>query len=61
MANVKCLKNCSNNNNEGTMHLIKTIERAYCDLVRLGEDEQMNNGAIMSTIASQLPDKILDE
>ena len=43
------------------MHLIKTIERAYCDLVRLGEDEQMNNGAIMSTIASQLPDKILDE
>ena len=61
MADVKCLKHCSNNNDEGTLHLVKTIEKAYRDLVRLGEDEQMNNAAIMSTIEQKLPDKILDE
>ena len=61
MAYIKYLKPCSNSHDENTFKFIKTAEKAHCDLLRLGEDDQMNNAAIHSMIEQRLPDKILDE
>ena len=61
MADIKYLKPCSNSDDENTLKLIKTVEKAHCDLMRLREDDQMNNAAILSMIEQKLPDKILDE
>ena len=61
MADIKHLKPCSNSDDESTLKLIKTVEKAHCDLMRLREDDQMNNAAILSMIEQKIPDKILDE
>ena len=61
MADIMHLKPCSSSGDESTLKLIKTVEMAHCDLMRLRKDKQMNNAAILSMIEQKLPDKILDE
>ena len=61
MADIKHLKGCADNNDEDTLHLINTVEKAHRDLLRLREEEQMNNAAIISMIEQKLPEKIFSE
>ena len=61
MSDIKCLKGSSDNDNLATLDLIKTIERAHRDLIRLGEGDQMDNATIISMIEQKLPERILDE
>ena len=61
MSDIKQLKCCDNNNNHATLELIKVIEKAHMDLVRLGEGDQMDNATIISLIEQKLPERILDE
>ena len=61
MSDIKCLKGSNDNENHATLELIKTIERAHRDLIRLGEGEQMDNATIISMIEQKLPERILDE
>ena len=60
MSDIKCLKGSNDNDNHATLELIKTIERAHRDLIRLGEGEQMDNATIISMIEQKLPERILD-
>ena len=41
--------------------LSKTEEKTQYDLMRLREDDKINNSAILSMSEQKLPDKILDE
>ena len=61
MADIKNLKVTSDNNDEGTIELIKVVEKAQRDLCRIREQDQMNNATIISVIEQKLPDKILNE
>ena len=61
MAEVKNLGECQNCNDEDTLELIKTVEKAHRDLIRIREGDQMNNATIISLIEQKLPEKILEE
>ena len=61
MADIKNLKVTSDSNDEGTLELIKVVEKAQRDLCRIREQDQMNNATIISVIEQKLPEKILNE
>ena len=41
-----------------TLQLIKTVERAYRDLARMGRSSEMQNGTIIAMIERKLPEEI---
>ena len=61
MSDIKSLKLCNAENGQNTLQMIKTVEKAYRDLARLGESDQMDNATIISLIEQKLPERILDE
>ena len=61
MADIKNLKVTSDSNDEGTLELIKVVEKAQRDLCRIREQDQMNNATIISVIEQKLPEEILNE
>ena len=43
---------------KNTLQLIKTVERAHRDLLRMGEEREMQNGTIISMIERKMPDEM---
>ena len=58
IAEVKNLAECQNCNDEDTLELIKTVEKAHRDLIRIREGDQMT---LISFSEQKLPEKILEE
>ena len=61
MAEIKNLNESHDSRDENTLEMIRTVEKAHRDLVRIREGDQMNNATILSLIEQKLPEKILEE
>ena len=61
MADIKHLSICDNVYSAGTLSMIKTVEKAHRDLIRLGQQSQMDNATIVSVIEEKLPEEISNE
>ena len=61
MSDIKNLRESHNTKDEDTLELIKTVEKAHRDLLRIKEGDQMDNATIISLIEQKLPEKILEE
>ena len=46
---------------KNTLQMIKTVEKAYRDLTRMGRSNEMQNGTILSIIERKLPEEIRSE
>ena len=60
LSDVKNIDYCGDND-ELTLKMIKTIERAYCDLKLMNKVSEMNNTTIMSTIEEKMPVEMAKE
>ena len=61
MADIKLLHVCIDAYSLETLTLINVVEKAHRDLIRLGEESQMDNATIVSMIEQKLPDAIINE
>ena len=52
------LSKISQGGSKAALHLIKTVEKAYQDLKRIGLEHEMSNSYIISVIEKKLPDEM---
>ena len=59
LADIKNIPSC--NNDDNTLYLISTVEKAYRDLQRMTLEHEINNSTIVAMIERKLPSEITKE
>jgi hypothetical protein len=52
------LSKVSKGDSKAALHLIKTVEKSYRDLARIGAEQEMSNAYIIAMIEKRLPDEM---
>ena len=61
LADVKNIDYCNDENEETTLQMIKTIERAYTDLTAMDKTNEMNNTTIIAMIEEKMSKEMYKE
>ena len=60
LADVKGVPSCKHDD-QATLNMIKVVERAHCDLKRMGKEAEMENTTIISMLEEKMSDEMGNE
>ena len=60
LAEVKGIPSCKNDD-QATLNMVKVVERAHCDLKRMGKEAEMDNTTIISMLEEKMSDEMANE